>query len=356
MIEDVNSKFINELQLLLLDWYRSMARDLPWRNTKNAYLIWISEIILQQTRVDQGLEYYLRFIQRFPDVRSLAEADEQEVLKYWQGLGYYTRARNLHAAAKQIMTLYKGEFPTDYDSVLSLKGVGEYTAAAIMSFAYDAPYAVLDGNVYRFLARLFAISLPIDMTEGKRYFSELAQLLLNRTDPSLHNQAMMEMGALQCVPSHPDCTVCPFKTHCLAFLENKVDCYPRKARKTKVSERYFHYLFISCGDSLYLHQRVGKDVWRNLYEFPLCETTGEKLNADEVACLLNAPIDGELIPTLQVKHVLSHCVIHASFYELCVSEQTEIPDCVTIDKRDLYKYPVSRLIHLFLEKRHPDLL
>ncbi|MDR1683338.1 MAG: A/G-specific adenine glycosylase, partial [Candidatus Symbiothrix sp.] len=256
----------------LIAWYVENQRFLPWRGIHDPYRIWISEIILQQTRVVQGLEYYNRFIRRFPDVKSLAEADEQEVLKYWQGLGYYSRARNLHQAAKTIQTEYQGVFPRDYQSVLYLKGIGEYTAAAIVSFAWNEPYPVVDGNVFRFLSRLFAVNEPIDTGKGKKYFTELAAGLMDKSQAGLFNQAMMEFGALQCVPASPDCTVCPFQAKCLAYSRNAVAQYPVKQNKTKTKDLYLYYFHIGDSELLFLNQRKGKRIWQNLFEFPLIES------------------------------------------------------------------------------------
>ena len=226
----------------LIDWYRENGRDLPWRRTKNPYLIWISEIILQQTRVAQGYDYYQRFVARFPDVFALAAADEDEVMKYWQGLGYYSRARNLHAAARRMAEA--GGFPVTYAGVRALKGVGEYTAAAICSFAYDMPYAVVDGNVYRVLSRWLGIDTPIDSTEGKKLFVRIADELLDCECPGLYNQAIMDFGALQCTPVAPDCLFCPLSDFCVARLKGIASSLPVKQHKIKVTNRYFNYIYV----------------------------------------------------------------------------------------------------------------
>lgn len=233
-----------EISDILIRWYEENKRDLPWRRTSDPYLIWISEIILQQTRVVQGLEYFNRFTERFPNVAALAMADEDEVMKYWQGLGYYSRARNLHAAARQIMNDFDGVFPRTREEVLSLRGIGDYTVAAICSFAYRLPYATVDGNVFRVLARLFDIDLSIDGGEGKKYFTALAQSLLDERRPDLFNQAMMEFGALQCVPKSPDCECCPLNGKCLGLAARRVERLPVKSGKTVVKPRYFNYLYI----------------------------------------------------------------------------------------------------------------
>ena len=257
---------------ILLDWYARHGRDLPWRRTRDPYRIWLSEVILQQTRVAQGMDYYLRFTERFPDVGSLAAAPEDEVLKLWQGLGYYSRARNLHAAARQVAARFGGVFPRSYDEVRSLRGVGDYTAAAVCSAAYDAPCAVLDGNVFRVLARLFDIDLPIDSTAGKRTFAELAQMRLDKRCPGRYNQAVMDFGALQCTPAQPGCADCPLASRCLALAAGTVAERPVKQSKTKVRDRWFNYLHVTCGDRTLLRRRGEGDIWQGLYEFPMIET------------------------------------------------------------------------------------
>jgi A/G-specific adenine glycosylase len=344
-----------DFHVKITDWFHQNKRNLPWRDTQNPYLIWVSEIILQQTRVVQGLAYYNRFVERFPDVLSLAESDETEVLKYWQGLGYYSRARNMHAAAQQIKLQHNGAFPQQYEQVLALKGVGDYTAAAITSFAYNQPYAVLDGNVFRVLSRLFGIETPINAPRAKKEFSELAQNLLDTQRPALYNQAIMEFGALQCVPVSPDCGACPLQTMCIAFAENKVKILPMKEKKGKVKERFFNYFFVKNGNYTYLQQRNGKDIWRNLYEFPLIEMAKEtdineifvsedfhKIFAD------SGKINIEGQPFVQ-KHVLTHRIIRAVFYIINIEGEPR-GNFVKVLQTDLYEYPVSRLVELFLEK------
>ena len=259
---------------ILLDWYAREGRDLPWRRTRDPYRIWLSEVILQQTRVAQGMEYYFRFTERFPDAASLAAAPEDEVLKLWQGLGYYSRARNLHAAARQVVERFGGRFPVALDEVRSLRGVGDYTAAAFCSAAYDAPCAVVDGNVYRVLARLFDLDAPIDSTAGKRAFAELAQSQLDTARPGRYNQAIMDFGALQCTPSSPRCETCPLSGRCLALAAGTIATRPVKQGKTKVRDRWFNYLHLSSGDHTLLRRREGRDIWQGLYEFPLIETDG----------------------------------------------------------------------------------
>lgn len=339
---------------VLIQWYLANKRDLPWRNTQDPYLIWISEIILQQTRVAQGLDYYLRFVQRFPTVAALAAAPEDEVLKLWQGLGYYSRARNLHAAAKSM----GGVFPSAYKDVLALKGVGEYTAAAICSFAYRMPYAVVDGNVYRVLSRVYGIYTPVDSSAGKKEFAALAQKLLDKTRPDLFNQAIMEFGALQCVPAGADCARCPFAKRCKAYAAKQVEQLPVKALKTQVKERYFTYIYVEQGGYTWLKKRPAGDVWQGLYEPFLVETPQAVLSA---AALQQAVVrqSGGVFPqkalftlvVAPVKHILSHRKILAQLYKVVLPPSTPVPDgFVRVPKAQVFQYPVSRLVNLLLQK------
>ena len=354
----------NELETsrLLLDWYDMNKRRLPWRESSDPYIIWVSEIILQQTRVAQGLDYFLRFTGRFPNVASLAVAEEDEVLKYWQGLGYYSRARNLHAAAKDIMTRFDGKFPSDYKDVLSLKGIGEYTAAAIVSFVWNQAYPVVDGNVFRVLSRLYAVDTPIDTPKGKKQFTELAAMLLNTRHPGRHNQAIMELGALQCVPQNPDCTVCPLKDRCQAYLAGAVRKYPVKQKKTKIRDRYFYYLYVINKDTVFLSKRGAGDIWEGLYEFPLIETDApvdfSDLRQTETFRKLFEGA-GKLNISLQLsnlKHVLSHQILHATFYKVEIEQVNEaLERYLPIVRTDLEKYAIPRLIHIYLEKSEGNL-
>lgn len=342
------------LSSVLINWYNIHKRDLPWRNTTDPYIIWLSEVILQQTRVDQGYSYFCRFVEKYPTVMFLAGAEEDEVLKLWQGLGYYSRARNLHSTAKIIAHKYGGVFPHEYKDVLSLKGVGDYTAAAIVSFAYNQPYAVVDGNVFRVLSRIFAIEEPIDSSEGKKVFKELATALLDKGNPGIHNQAVMEFGALQCTPISPHCIDCPASSMCLAYARRKVSQYPVKAGKTKSRVRYFNYFDIRCGNFMHLHKREDKDIWQGLYELPLVETesdmTIEELREDE--SLRDLFSDGEIQIRYisKMKHVLSHQTIYAVFYIVQVSDDIPMNEkYLKIKSEDVDIYPVSRLVHKYLE-------
>ena len=340
----------------LIEWYKTNKRDLPWRNTADPYIIWISEIILQQTRVVQGLEYFNRFITRFPDVLSLANAEEDEVLRYWQGLGYYSRARNLHAAAKDIQKRFNGIFPDRYEDVRSLKGIGDYTAAAICSFAYKMPYAVLDGNVYRVLSRLLAIETAIDTPAGKKIFYEAAASLLDKKHPDTYNQAIMELGALQCTPQQPDCNKCPLITNCLAHEKGIEKDFPHKQGKTKIKERFFNYFYIRNKTSVWIHKRTGNDIWKNLFELPLIETEKPlsltELQQTETYKKLFTGINKIEIsaPAFQAKHVLSHRIIYATFYTVNIdSPETGLSEYLQIEDSEIDNFAVSRLTLRFLE-------
>ena len=343
----------------VINWYRHNGRDLPWRNSSNPYEIWISEIILQQTRVNQGLFYYERFIRRFPDIASLSEASEDEVLKYWQGLGYYQRARNLHATARLIVSLYKGVFPSDYHTVLSLKGVGEYTAAAICSFAYNQPYAVVDGNVFRLLSRLFGIPIPIDSGEGKKKFTELAQALLDVNQPAVYNQAVMELGAMVCTPFSPACQECPLQEGCHAYAHRSWSDFPVKKQKTKQHNRYFYYFYITGKNGkIFLHKREKKDIWQNLYELPLIETDGivpDELSQQEIVGRLTELGFSDIVIKKThpvIKHVLSHQNIHARFWEIEADYNRDGNTLfLEIEPSTIENYAVSRLTDIFLSEK-----
>ena len=364
----------SEFADILIDWYENNKRDLPWRDTQDPYRIWISEIILQQTRVAQGYDYYIRFIQRFPDVMTLAEADEDEVMKYWQGLGYYSRARNLHAAARSIREA--GAFPTTYEGVRALKGVGDYTAAAICSFAYGLPHAVVDGNVYRVLSRWMGVDTPIDSTPGKKLFAQLADELMDKLRPALYNQAIMDFGALQCTPSSPGCVSCPLADSCMALAQGRVEALPVKQHRTKVTDRFFNYIYVrTYSGQTFIRKRTGNDIWKNLYEPVLLETDEDVTGKDdelfrklrdvfEIRAGENKIREGEINfcegefekregvffrPIKQgVRHVLSHRVIHANFYELRLPDETiSLEGYLQVAEEDLHKFAVSNLVYQF---------
>lgn len=321
-------------------------RDLPWRNTKDPYKIWLSEVILQQTRVDQGTDYYLKFIHYYPKVELLANAAEDEVLRLWQGLGYYSRARNLHATAKIIAENYRGIFPKNYSEVVALKGVGEYTAAAICSFAYQLPYPVIDGNVYRLLSRYLNCHLPIDSAEGKKTFQKVALELLDKKNPEVYNQAIMEMGALVCTPRQPSCSSCVLASSCAARSSGTVEQLPVKTKKTKVRNRYFHYLIIRNEGAILIKKRSEKDVWEGLYNFPLIETSSSKRPSREKLARWNVQTmknDGAF------KHLLSHQRIHAQFWLAEVSQFESLSlQFTSVDLGELKRYPLPQLLVKYL--------
>jgi A/G-specific adenine glycosylase len=325
---------------LIIEWYRQNKRDLPWRNTKDPYKIWLSEIILQQTRVDQGLEYYNKFISHYPTVKDLAKATEQDVLNDWQGLGYYSRARNLHYSAKYIAEELHGEFPKSYEQILKLKGVGKYTAAAIASFAFGECKAVVDGNVFRLLSRYFNIDTPIDSTKGQKDFQELADTIISKQNPATHNQAIMEMGAVVCKPKQPKCTLCPLAENCIAFEENIVLERPVKKTKTKIRNRYFHYLIYLQNDKTWLQKRTKKDIWQNMYQFPLVE-----LENGESTPTMPAPLH----VSEPIVHKLSHQHIHATFYIIRGFPEQSFPNTLEIKQSSIQDYPIPRIIDRYLE-------
>lgn len=338
---------------VLIVWYNHNKRDLPWRNSKDAYKIWVSEIILQQTRVQQGLDYYHRFLDRFPDINSLAKAPEEDVLKVWQGLGYYSRARNMHHAAKAVTREYGGRFPADYASIRKLKGIGDYTAAAIASVSFDLPFAVVDGNVYRVLSRLFGISTPIDSAKGKKEFAELAQSILEVNQPGESNQALMEFGAIQCVPGQPDCSVCPLSHKCFACLNRSVSAFPVKTKKVKQKERYLNYLYICDNDHLFLEKRGDGDIWRNMYQLPLIETknpaTAEELiRSEEWKEVFNngAPMIGPVFP--ERIHLLTHQRLHIRFISVRLHGTLPQERYTKVGRNDIERYPVPKPVETFL--------
>ena len=352
---------MNDFALTLLAWFRENGRDLPWRQTRDPYAIWLSEIILQQTQVKQGWDYWERFMHRWPTVEALAAATEDEVLREWQGLGYYSRARNLHYAAKQIVAL--GHFPDTLDEIRKLKGVGDYTAAAIGSIAFGLPAAVVDGNVYRVLARHFGIDTPINTTEGKKTFTALAQSLLpsdnfqfsarpkdacyqrdarifNYQLPQVaaYNQAIMDFGAIQCTPSSPNCPNCPLQESCSAFRSGRVSDLPVKQKTLKVRERHLIYIYIRYNGQTAIHRRGPGDIWQGLYEPWLVDTVPA----------------GAVLIKQNVKHVLTHRILLADFYLLEVSEKPSLPpDYIWIPEADLDSYAVPRLIEKFLQDFRP---
>ena len=336
-------------------WYSLYKRDLPWRDTNNPYLIWLSEIILQQTRIDQGLSYYNRFAAEFQTISDLAAASEDQILKLWQGLGYYSRARNLHFTAKYIQQNYSGVFPNDYNSILSLKGIGKYTAAAIASISFNLEYSAVDGNVYRVLSRYFGIFEPIDTGNGEKSFADLAKKLINGTNPGMHNQALMEFGALQCTPKNPDCMHCPLNEKCFAFLNHKISELPFKKNKTKQRDRYFNYIVISCKNQTWLRKRVKNDIWKELYEFPLIETLNEikiedlimQAEFQRIISIANQAII-ETVSDWKI-HILSHQRIHYRFIRIQLTDEIHAADdLIRVNKEDIFNFAVPKLLETYL--------
>ena len=343
----------------LLPWYRENRRSLPWRNTPDPYRVWLSEVILQQTRVEQGTAYWLRFVERYPTVVQLAHASEDEVLKLWQGLGYYSRARNLLTAARQVTEQHGGRFPADHGKLLKLKGVGDYTASAIASICFGIPEAVVDGNVYRVLARVFGIGTPIDSTAGRREFRELANRLIDPDDPGDHNQAMMELGATVCTPKKPRCGDCPLSAECIARRTDRIHELPVKAAKTKVRTRHFNYLHVTDGQHIMMCRRNGRDIWQGLNELPLLESAkalGKNALARRLAELLP---EGHLIKGRSgpVTHILSHQRIEAVFWQVDMIGEVLPAHWRKVPLEDLERHAVPRLIERYLDdapgKRSP---
>ena len=336
----------------LIQWYLQNKRDLPWRNTIDPYFIWLSEIMLQQTRVAQGLPYFLRFTEAFPAVFDLAKADEEQVLKLWQGLGYYSRARNLHKTAQQVAFEYNGEFPKSYAELLKLKGIGEYTAAAIASFAYNESVPVVDGNVFRVLSRYFEVETDIASSGAKKEFTQLAAELLPAGEANLFNQAIMEFGALQCVPKNPDCANCIFNDSCAALQKKKVAQLPVKSKKVKVKTRFFSYLvFEDEVNNTLIQKRIQKGIWHNLYEFPLLETETD-LSLHALTDLLNkhSKAENKILNTSRINetvivHKLTHQHLNIRFWKVRVAGRLS----GGIDWKSVKKLPFPIVIHNFIE-------
>ena len=328
---------INGFAQTLLKWFETYGRELPWRETRDPYAIWLSEIILQQTQVKQGWDYWQRFMHRWPTVEDLAAATEDEVLREWQGLGYYSRARNLHYAAQQIVAL--GHFPNTIEEIKQLKGVGDYTAAAIGSIAFGLPAAVVDGNVYRVLARYFGIATPINSTEGKKEFAALAQSLMPEASAGLYNQAIMDFGAIQCTPQSPKCIVCPLQESCEALRTGKINTLPVKEKKLKIKERHLIYIYIRCQGETAIHRRGEGDIWQGLWE-PLIVNSEQLIVNSNIRQVAKG-----------VKHVLTHQVLTADFYLWETETRPELPeDYIWIKEEDIDDYGIPRLVDKLLKK------
>jgi A/G-specific adenine glycosylase len=358
MEETANRKFFAKK---LLAWNHSHnEREMPWKGEKDPYKIWLSEIILQQTRVEQGLAYYNRFITQFPTVQKLAKAPETTVFKLWEGLGYYTRCKNLIATAKYISEELKGKFPDEYESIIALKGVGPYTAAAIGSFAFNLPYAVVDGNVFRVLSRVFGIATPIDSTEGKKEFTHLANELLDKKQPGVYNQALMDLGATVCKPQQPLCTVCPLKTNCSAYLQGIINLLPIKEKSIVKKTRWFYYLIIEHNKSVLVRKRGAKDIWENLYEFVLIEN--DKIlpleNLKKLPAIKN--IFGKTpFEVMQIskpyRQLLTHQTIHGQFIRIKTSASLSIADYEAVSQKKLDKLPFPKFITGYLRDKNVSL-
>jgi A/G-specific adenine glycosylase len=339
----------------LLEWHKNNHRNLPWKADRDPYRIWISEIILQQTRVDQGLPYFEKFIEHFPDLETLAKASEDQVLQVWQGLGYYSRARNLHHTAKHIYYDLSGEFPDNYKALLQLKGIGPYTAAAIASFAFDEVKAVVDGNVIRVLSRLFNIDSPFDTTDGRQIFNNLANELIAAEDPASYNQAIMDFGAMQCKPANPDCTLCPMKKGCLANQKNKVSELPVRAKKISKKNRYFIFFNIkSINNQTLIQKRAQKDIWKGLYQFPLKETDQQNFEKDATDWIPDLFAHNLVNPvvekTTESRQILTHQIIHAKFIKVSVDDiNGEFPEnFFLVDYENLCNFAFPKIIDWFI--------
>lgn len=334
----------------LVSWYEKNKRELPWRNTKDPYRIWLSEVILQQTRVTQGLPYYLAFVKKFPSIHHLARAKEDEVMKAWQGLGYYSRARNLHYTAKYISKRLCGEFPEEIEEIKKLKGVGEYTAAAIASFAFNKPHPVMDGNVFRVLSRIFGIKISIHSAKGKKAFREKAEELIDKKNPRVFNQAIMEFGALHCVPKSPNCTQCPFIGICVAYKKKLISQLPVKPKNNKIQKRFFNYLVINKGEKILIKKRTDKDIWKNLYDFPLIETK-RNISMKELSKFPElAQIKIKSVSPV-LKHILSHQSIFARFWEVEGTFLGHPKNLVCVPKTRINNYAFPKLIERYLFKK-----
>jgi A/G-specific adenine glycosylase len=339
----------------LIYWYLQNDRELPWRKSKNPYFVWLSEIMLQQTRVAQGMAYYLKFTETFPTIFELANADESTVLKMWQGLGYYSRARNLHFTAKHVANELNGVFPSTYKELIKLKGIGDYTASAIASICFDEPNAVVDGNVYRVLSRYFGIKTAINSSTGIKEFKILAQTLLDTSQSGTYNQALMDFGALHCKPQNPLCETCPFANSCVAFEKNLTKELPVKEKKIKVKNRYFNFLVIKTADEkTILSERKGKGIWQGLYQFPLIESdkiidTNDLIASEEFIQLFPDETTISLFNKKEIVHKLSHQHLYTQFWIV----ETETLKNATINWTEIKKFPVPVLIANFLEEYQP---
>ncbi len=345
----------------LLEWNQEHnSRTMPWKGESDPYKIWLSEIILQQTRVEQGWPYYERFIAAYPTVKKLAAAPDEEVFRLWQGLGYYARCKNMLAAAREISSTYKGRFPNDYNAIRSLKGIGPYTAAAIASFAFNLPYAVLDGNVFRVLSRFFGIDTPIDSTTGKKQFDELAQKLLPPEQSAVYNQSIMDFGAVVCKPQLPACSSCPVAARCTALHQNLIPLLPVKSKKLQIKKRYFYYIVLEYNQQLYIRNRSAQDIWQNLHEFVLIETTAP-VNMDDLQ--ESSPFTSILPPdtytvtgiSQSFRQQLTHQTIYSQFITIHVQQPVTLPEHFSVPREALDNYAFPKTITTFLQSKNLSL-
>ncbi|MCQ2285684.1 MAG: A/G-specific adenine glycosylase [Bacteroidales bacterium] len=336
----------------LLRWYAENRRDLPWRNTNDPYKIWVSEIILQQTRVMQGMDYYFRFLQRFPTVKSLAEAPQEDVLKIWQGLGYYSRARNMQEAAQTIMRVHNGQFPSNMVELRQLKGIGEYTASAIASFAYQQPYPAVDGNVFRIICRFFGIFENIALSSTKKIITQKASELISHDHPDDFNQAMMDFGSLQCTPKSPKCENCPLANECFAFQNDKVDALPVVIKNINIKQRFFHYFFFAFNHSTYIKQRIDNDIWKGLFELPMIESDSKNIDFELVKStfgLSESITEKHLF--WEVKHQLSHQTIFADFFVISLdTKPKKMKEYKQVSISQLTTFPMMKIMAEFIDK------
>ena len=341
----------NNIRKKLLKWHRQEnGREMPWKNEKNPYKIWLSEIILQQTRVEQGKSYYFKFIEKYPSIQLLAAAEEKDIFKLWEGLGYYSRCANLIKTAKIISQKYNGHFPTTYPEIMALPGIGPYTAAAISAFAYNLPYAVLDGNVYRVLSRLWNDFTPIDSTEGKRHFAQISQDLLEKKHAGIFNQAMMDFGATVCKPQTPKCNECILQNDCNAFKNDTVHLLPVKAKKNIIKERYFTFFVIAFRNQIALEHRIHKDIWRNLYQFPMIEDQIEGTISKASSIFYNPKDLDFMVEDTVFQQKLTHQKIHASFIKISIKEKKQVikEGIIWVKNTELEKYPFPKLLNNYL--------
>ncbi len=344
---------MNQIVLGILYWYQKNLRNLPWRSTNDPFKIWLSEVILQQTQVVQGTVYYEKFIENFSNIKQLANAEEEQILKLWQGLGYYSRARNLHKAAQHIINNFNGVFPNNYKDLLKLPGVGDYTASAIASFAYNLPHPTLDGNVYRFIARLYNINLPIDEPRNKSVFINILMELMEGQEPRQFNNAMMEMGAIICKPQNPQCNICPVADYCEALKNNTVENLPVKSKKVKVQIRHLNYFFIEYNNGFYLEKRMGSGIWQNLFQLPLIETLSEgtkEILLSQINLILNNKSTMDIHFEKDMRHILTHQRLEVKFWKIQLNIEPEFTNkkMVHTNLSEYKNYAVPKLIENYL--------